>query len=152
MPIRGPISHIDLCCRDPDRSLPFYAAFFTALGYRRGDTGEPGFGGERPTRASWFLRHPSGHSSGFEVRRARRSGRERAHDRWTPGLHHLAFHAESREAVEEVYRAMRNAGATILDPPREYGGAAYGGGYYAAFFSDPDGVKLEVVHHPPSNP
>ncbi|MDJ0788631.1 MAG: VOC family protein [Myxococcota bacterium] len=152
MPIRGPISHIDLCCSDPDRSLPFYGAFFEALGYQRGEHDGPGFGGERPTRAAWYFRDPSGYSSGFEVRRARRSGRHRPHDRWTPGLHHMAFHAESQEAVDGVYRVMRDAGATILDPPREYGGPAYGGGYYAAFFSDPDGVKLEVVHHPPSNP
>ena len=32
-------------------------------------------------------------------------------------------------------------------------GDPYGGGYYAVFFADPDGGKLEVVHHhPPTNP
>ena len=42
--------------------------------------------------------------------------------------------------------------ATVLDAPVEYTGPAYGGGYYAVFFADPDGLKLEVVHHAPSNP
>jgi catechol 2,3-dioxygenase-like lactoylglutathione lyase family enzyme len=36
--------------------------------------------------------------------------------------------------------------ATILDPPTEY--PAYGAGYYAVFFADPDGLKLEFVHYP----
>ena len=36
-------------------------------------------------------------------------------------------------------------GATILDPPAEYG---YTPGYYAVFFADPDGIKLEVVFEP----
>jgi catechol 2,3-dioxygenase-like lactoylglutathione lyase family enzyme len=35
--------------------------------------------------------------------------------------------------------------ATILDPPTEY--PAYGAGYYAVFFADPDGLKLEFVHY-----
>ncbi len=151
-PIQGPIAHIDMCCRDPDRSLPFYDVFFGALGYTRHHHQDPGFAGERPTRAAWGHTYPGGARFGFEVRRARRSGRHRPHDRWTPGVHHMAFHAESRAGVEAVYRALRDAGATILDPPREYGGPAYGGGYYAAFFADPDGVKLEVLHLPPQNP
>jgi len=37
------------------------------------------------------------------------------------------------------------AGAKILDAPAEYG---YTSGYYAVFFADPDGLKLEVCHAP----
>lgn len=33
----------------------------------------------------------------------------------------------------------------MLDAPAEYG---YEPGYYAVFFSDPDGLKLELVHVP----
>ena len=39
--------------------------------------------------------------------------------------------------------------ATLLE---SLAGLAYGDGYYAAFFADPDGLKLEVVYHPPNNP
>ena len=43
-------------------------------------------------------------------------------------------------------------GATVLDPPADYGGQpGYREGYYAVFFADPDGVKLEVVSVPGSN-
>jgi catechol 2,3-dioxygenase-like lactoylglutathione lyase family enzyme len=48
---------------------------------------------------------------------------------------------------------MRAVGATVLDPPAEYGGQpGYGDAYYAVFFEDPDGVKLEVACIPGANP
>ena len=72
--------------------------------------------------------------------------------RYARGPHHLAFHAENREVVERVYEQGTSAGGTPLDPPAEYAGRAYGDGYYAAFFADPDGLKLEGVYHPPDNP
>jgi predicted lactoylglutathione lyase len=59
-------------------------------------------------------------------------------------LHHLAFHARSRAAVRRAHRLAVALGATILEPPAEY--PAYGAGYYALFFLDPDGIKLEIVH------
>jgi hypothetical protein len=48
---------------------------------------------------------------------------------------------------------MIAVGATVLDPPADYGGqTGYEEGYFAAFYADPDGVKLEVVHLPRDNP
>jgi predicted lactoylglutathione lyase len=44
------------------------------------------------------------------------------------------------------------AGGTVLDPPFDYGGrSGYGEFYYAAFFADPDGFKLEVCYVPGAN-
>jgi hypothetical protein len=34
----------------------------------------------------------------------------------------------------------------VLDAPAEY--PQYGSGYYAVFFADPDGIKLEYVFTP----
>ena len=42
-------------------------------------------------------------------------------------------------------RKSSGNGGRVTDPPREYD---YVPGYYAAFFTDPDGLKLEVVHLP----
>ena len=39
--------------------------------------------------------------------------------------------------------------ATIESEPQEY---AYIPGYYAVFFYDPDGIKLEIVNVPPPGP
>jgi catechol 2,3-dioxygenase-like lactoylglutathione lyase family enzyme len=67
-------------------------------------------------------------------------------DRYRVGLHHLAFKAKDRADVDELYRLLVREHVTILDPPAEY--PEYGAQYYAVFFADPDGMKLEVVHFP----
>lgn len=71
---------------------------------------------------------------------------KRVHDRYSPGLHHLAFCAPSRRAVDELYEQLKSLDATILDVPAEY--PEYSLGYYALFFADPDGIKLEYVFTP----
>jgi hypothetical protein len=40
---------------------------------------------------------------------------------------------------------LRDNGYTIESGPEEYG---YTPGYYAVFFYDPDGIKLEILHRP----
>jgi catechol 2,3-dioxygenase-like lactoylglutathione lyase family enzyme len=113
----------------------------------------PDFQGATPRRAAWFVRYGSGAFFGIEVRPAEPGSRDKAHDRYAPGLHHMAFHAESPADVDRVHAAMQTAGARVLDPPADYGGQpGYTKGYYAAFFADPDGIKLEVVYEPLSNP
>ena len=47
--------------------------------------------------------------------------------------------------VDEFYELLLEIGAEILEPPRSYD---YAPGYYAVFFTDPDGIKLELVHIP----
>ena len=58
MAIRGPLDHIDLTIRDPERSIPFYETFFSSLGYERLQIDHPGFGGDHPQRAAWFVQLP----------------------------------------------------------------------------------------------
>src|ERR671927_405335 len=67
------------------------------------------------------------------------------HDRYAVGLHHLAFEADSRAQVDELAEWVRSQSVEIESEPQEY---AYMPGYYAVFFYDPDGIKLEVVHVP----
>ncbi len=153
MPVTGPLSHIDLSVGDPDVSIPFYAAFFESLGFMRFPSDDPEFAGDAPRRAAWFIRYSNGPFFGVEVRPATPESRERRHDRYAPGLHHLAFHAESREVVNRVHERVVAAGGRVLDPPADYSGQeGYGNGYYAVFFADPDGVKLEAVFEPTTNP
>jgi glyoxylase I family protein len=66
-------------------------------------------------------------------------------DRYAVGLHHLAFNAPSRAAVDAVAAWLTEVGAPIEGGPGERG---YSSGYYAVFFFDPDGLKREVVHQP----
>jgi catechol 2,3-dioxygenase-like lactoylglutathione lyase family enzyme len=69
-----------------------------------------------------------------------------AHDRYAPGLHHLALAAPSRAAVDTLHERLVALGVPILDRPADY--PQYAPGYYAVFFSDPDGLKLEYVFTP----
>ena len=55
------------------------------------------------------------------------------------------FDADSRDEVDRLHGEMVAAGATVLDAPAEY---QYTPGYYAVFFADPDGLKLELCFAP----
>ena len=72
---------------------------------------------------------------------------EDKHKHGAIGLGHIAFSVDSREAVDNFYNdvLLDLDGATIEDPPvdcPEYGYEEY----YATFFYDVDGMKLEVVY------
>ncbi len=61
-------------------------------------------------------------------------------------MHHLAWHAESRGDVDRLHELLLAMGARILDAPADY--PQYWPVYYAVFFADPDGLKLEYVWTP----
>ncbi len=153
MAVTGPLSHIDISVGYPTRSIPFYDAFFTSLGYRRWIVDNPAWSDELPERATWSIRNSDGSTFAVEVRPSRSESRDRRYDRYEPGPHHLAFHAGNEAAVDRVYKAVVAAGGEVLDAPKDYGGdPAYGEQYYAVFFADPDGVKLEVCYVRVANP
>jgi catechol 2,3-dioxygenase-like lactoylglutathione lyase family enzyme len=148
MPVTGPISHMDLSASDVSRSIPFYEALLEGVGFTR-------WLDDNTERASWFLVYGDRAIFGIEVRPASGENRERRNDRYSPGLHHLAFHAESAAVVDAVHERVAAAGGVVLDAPTDYSGQpGYGDDtpYYAAFFADPDGVKYEVVYCAPTNP
>jgi catechol 2,3-dioxygenase-like lactoylglutathione lyase family enzyme len=58
----------------------------------------------------------------------------------------IAFWVASREDVDRVSAVARDAGALELSGPKEM---PYGPGYYAVFFADPSGNRLEVYVRPP---
>jgi glyoxylase I family protein len=135
--VRGTgVDHFDLVVSSLDRSLPLYRELLEPLGYTR--AGE--IVGERGERVVYLS------GSGivpFSLREAQADGG--AHDRYRIGIHHVAFEAPSREVVDDRLRWARAQGLEIENDPREY---TYRPGYYAGFFYDPDGIKLEIVHVP----
>ncbi len=136
--MRGFIHHIDLTVKDPWASAPFYDAVLGFMGYRRWSEDERGFDWEHATSPD---RLPS-----VGIFKATGPNATRAHDRYSPGLHHIAWIADSREEVDGLHRLLIEIGATVLDPPTHY--PEYGKGYYAIMFADPDGLKLELVYEP----
>jgi catechol-2,3-dioxygenase len=106
--MRGTIDHLDLTVQDVAVSAPFYEALLSFLGYRRVR--------EAPSGIDWDLLSPNG-SCSIGIKPARTL---RAHDRYSCGLHHLAWRAESRDDVDRLYNLLLSVPATILDPPAEY--------------------------------
>ena len=52
----------------------------------------------------------------------------------------------SREEVDKLHRDVKEIGAMIVAPPRDY--PEYKpAGYYALFFKDLEGIKYEIVTH-----
>ena len=129
------VHHIDLVVSSIERSLPFYRDLLAPLGFHRiaeveGERGE----------TIWYLGGPG---TAIGLRQAQ--SESPPYDRNSVGLHHLAFEAYSRGVVNERADWLRSQGAEIESGPEEYG---YTPGYYAVFFHDPDGIKLEILHRP----
>ena len=132
------LDHVDLVVSSLERSLAFYRELLAPLGWSR--VGE--IEGERGERVL-YLGGDEHRPMALSLREAQSpSGR---HDRYAVGLHHVAFKAPSRDVVDERAAWLRERGAEIESGPQEYD---YVPGYYAVFFYDPDGLKLELVHKP----
>jgi len=81
----------------------------------------------------------------YSIWEAKKEYRENNFQFYSVGLHHFAFAAPSRAAVDNLHEKLKGMGADVLEPPQEY---PYVPGYYAVFFRDPDGMKLEYVYIP----
>ncbi|MBD0329525.1 MAG: VOC family protein [Thermoleophilia bacterium] len=136
---RGGVHHLDLVVSSLERSLPLYRELLRPLGYTR----EGEIVGERGERVVYL---GGGRGAAVSLREALSAG---AYDRYAVGLHHLAFAAPSRELVDDRLRWARAQGLEIENEPQEW---PYSPGYYAGFFHDPDGIKLEIVHVPERSP
>lgn len=122
------IDHFGINCGDWAKSKEFYDGVLGVLGYTRqmdfgvaigyGQDGKPDF---------WI-----GDAAAGEV-----SGPNREI--------HVAFSAQSVEAVDEFYQAAVALGAESLHEPRLW--PEYHPGYYGAFVRDPDGNNVEAVFH-----
>jgi len=134
-----PIDHLDLVVTSLERSLAFYHGLLQPLGYVRLSE----IAGERGERVL-YLGQIGGMGS-VSLREAQSDAHAVPYERYGVGLHHLAFNARSRGTVDERAAWLRAQGATIESGPQEYD---YTPGYYAVFFHDPDGIKLELVHRP----
>jgi catechol 2,3-dioxygenase-like lactoylglutathione lyase family enzyme len=116
--------HIDLRVKNRAAAQKFYAQVLPAIGFRVDKSGD-----------EWGLFEAEGGKAvdffGFT---------EEADHR--PNGSRIAFWAESREAVNKVADVVRKAGGRKIEGPELC--IDYSPGYYAVFFEDPDGNKLEV--------
>jgi glyoxylase I family protein len=142
--VRAELDHVDLVVSSLERSLAFYRELLQPLGWTRATEIE----GERNERVVYLGGEPPNRPVALSLREAQSEAHPLPYDRYAVGVHHVAFRAPSRAAVDERAQWVRDQDAEIESGPEEYG---YTPGYYAVFFYDPDGIKLEIVFKPPQS-
>jgi len=123
------IDHLAIRVSDFEASRRFYDRLLTFLGFVREWEFDRTVGWNNGVTMWWITEADPG------------SGPHRTGD---IGYHHYAFELGAKTEVDEVGEFLARQGATIVDPPAAY--PSYGDGYYAVFFLDPDGLKLEAMH------
>lgn len=125
------IDHVYFAVRDLARSARFYDTVMGVLGYQRV---EGPLGGD--PHVHYFNRQ-----FGVSLRPARAGTPD--HDSYAPGLHHFCFRVIDERTVDLAAAELRAAGIEVTEG-RLY--PEYAPDYYAVFFEDPDGLRLEITN------
>ena len=139
---RGNISHIAFAVSDLERSTAFYDRVLGFIGFKRVEVPESTQQAMKTRLKAW-----AGSGYSISIRPSKGEFAHRLQDRNAPGFNHMAFSAESRSDVEKMHALLEEIGATVLDAPAEY---PYAPGYFAVYFTDPDGLKFEFAYVPKS--
>ncbi len=123
------IDHLVVRVSDYETSKAFYGKLFTFLGFKISD--------EYPDAIGW-----TNGQTRFWIGPADAEGRTRPYRIGDIGFHHYAFQLRSRRDVDALQDFLLENGVNIVDPAGEY----YDD-YYAVFFTDPDGLKLEGMKY-----
>jgi catechol 2,3-dioxygenase-like lactoylglutathione lyase family enzyme len=126
------IDHLYLSVSNLARAEIFYdQVLLNILGFRKGHftlSGEP--------HIQYYNRH-----FGYVLRPARTQA---IHDSYTPGLHHLCLRVATVAEVVAVAQQLRTA---AIDATEAKCYPEYAADYWATFFNDPDGIRLEVTNY-----
>jgi len=123
------LDHLYVAVQDLSASEAFYDPVMRLLDFRKG-TGP--IGGEPHL-------HYYNQVLQYTIRPAHSKMR---HDPYAAGLHHVCFRVRSCADVDTTARELRELGVSAT-APETY--PEYAPDYYATFFADPDGIRLEVV-------
>ena len=127
------IDHLVLSVGNFARSKDFYRKVLGFLGFKLKH--------EYPDMAGW-----SNGKTLFWIAAADAKGKKHKYRKGNIGFHHYAFELSSRKDVDALGGFLVEHGMKVVDPPGEY----YEPSYYAVYFTDPDGMKLEgMVFKPP---
>jgi catechol 2,3-dioxygenase-like lactoylglutathione lyase family enzyme len=120
------IDHISIRVSNYEKSKAFYSRLFEFLGFEISD--------EYPNTIGWTNGKTRYWIAPAEGRKKHRIG--------DVGLHHYAFELRNRKDVDALQAFLKDQRVLIVDPADEY----YDD-YYAVFFLDPDGIKLEGMKY-----
>jgi catechol 2,3-dioxygenase-like lactoylglutathione lyase family enzyme len=123
------IDHLVIRVSDYEKSKAFYGRLFEFLGFEISDEYDDAIGWTNGKTRFW-------------IGPADDEGMKHKHRTGNIGFHHYAFQLRSRKDVDALQKFLEESGTTIVDPAGEY----YDD-YYAVFFLDPDGLKLEGMKY-----
>jgi catechol 2,3-dioxygenase-like lactoylglutathione lyase family enzyme len=123
------IDHLVLSVGDFAKSKAFYAPLMAFLDF--------GVEAEYEGMMGW-----ANGKTLFWIVAADAEGKTHKYRKGDIGFHHYAFRLRSRKDVDALQAFLEKQGAKIVDPAGEY----YDD-YYAVFFLDPDGMKLEGMKY-----
>jgi catechol 2,3-dioxygenase-like lactoylglutathione lyase family enzyme len=123
------VDHIVIRVSDFEQSKAFYGKLLGFLGFKPME--------HYADAAGW-----SNGKTRFWVGEADAEGKKHKHRIGNIGFHHYAFELGSRAEVDALGAFVNELGAKIVDLPAEH----YDD-YYAVFFLDPDGLKLEGMKY-----
>lgn len=127
---KGLIHHIEIYVSNLKNTVDFWSWFLEELGYSDFQKWE---GGNSWRLGETYIVFVQAEERFLDV----------PYHRCRVGLNHLAFHAISREHVDDVTKKLEDKEIGILYADKH----PYAGGidYYAVFFEDPDRIKVELV-------
>jgi catechol 2,3-dioxygenase-like lactoylglutathione lyase family enzyme len=123
------IDHLVLSVGDFDRSKDFYDKLLKFLGFKVLDEYADYIGWTNGKTRLW-------------IARADAEGRRRKYRKGDIGFHHYAFELENRRDVDALQAFLEKNSIEIADRAGEH----YPD-YYAVYFLDPDGMKLEGMKY-----
>ncbi len=123
------IDHLVVSVGDFATSKAFYAPLMEFLGF--------GVEAEYEGMMGW-----ANGNTLFWIAQADAEGKKHKYRKGDIGFHHDAYRLRSRKDVDALQAFLESQGVRIVDPAGEY----YDD-YYATFFLDPDGMKLEGMRY-----
>ncbi|RLL48318.1 hypothetical protein D8M04_03355 [Oceanobacillus piezotolerans] len=127
---KGLLHHIEINVSDICKTVDFWGWFLEELGYTPFQDWERG--------RSWKL-----DDTYIVFVQAEERFLDTPYHRCRVGLNHLAFHASSRQQVDDMTSKLKEKGVNILYPKSHP--FAGGDNHYAVYFEDPDRIKVELV-------
>lgn len=129
LPNSGTLHHIEIYVSDLKVSIKFWSWFLQRLGYFEYQSWDFGKSYRKGETYIVFVQTEDKY-------------KDIPYHRCRTGLNHLAFHADSKEMVDQMTQELRERKIKILygDKHQQAGGKSYG-----VYFEDPDRIKVELV-------
>jgi catechol 2,3-dioxygenase-like lactoylglutathione lyase family enzyme len=124
------LHHLEIYVSNLSKTIDFWDWFLTELGYEPYQKWDSGI--------SWKYGNTY-----IVFAQAEERFLDVPYHRSRAGLNHLAFHAKSKEQVDQITKQLKEKGVNILY--QEKHPFAGGDSHYAVFFEDPDRIKVELV-------